>query len=68
MLGLGNSANEGAQFFLACVDGLKGFPQALEAVYPQTTVQLCIVSLVRGSWPYGNWKERRPVAQDGRAI
>ena len=84
VLGLWSSANEGAKFwlqgltelknrglqdiFLACVDGLKGFPQAIETVYPQTTVQLCIVHLVRGSLQYVNWKERRTVAQDLRAI
>ncbi len=59
MLGLWTSANEGAKFwlqvltelrnrglqdiFITCVDGLKGFPQAIESVYPKTTVQLCIV-------------------------
>jgi len=84
VLGLWSSANEGAKFwlqvltelknrglqdiFIACVDGLKGFPQAIETVYPQTTVQLCIVHLVRGSLQYVNWKERRTVAQDLRAI
>ena len=84
VLGLWTSANEGAKFwlqvltelknrglqdiFLAWVDGLKGFPQAIETVYPQTTVQLCIVHLVRGSLQYVNWKERRTVAQDLRVI
>ena len=77
VLGLWSSANEGAKFwlqvltklknrglqdiFIACVDGLKGFPQAIETTYPQTTVQLCIVHLVRGSLQYVNWKERRTV-------
>ena len=67
VLGLWTSANEGAKFwlsvlnelktrgveevFLACVDGLKGFPQAIEAAYPQTTVQLCIVH----NAPTGTW-------------
>jgi transposase-like protein len=46
---------------------LKGFPSAIEAVYHQATVQLCLVHLVRGSLQYINWKERRMVAQD-RAI
>ena len=84
VLGLWSSANEGAKFwwqvltelknrglqdiFLACVDGLKGFSQAIEAVYPQTTVQLCIVHLVRGSLQYVSWKERRAVAQELRSI
>lgn len=84
VLGLWTSANEGAKFwlqvlteirnrgvkdiFIACVDGLKGFPQAIEAVYPQAQVQLCIVHLVRASLNYVNWKERKPVAQDLKAI
>src|SRR5271165_338705 len=80
VLGLWTSANEGAKFwlqvltelknrgvediFIACVDGLKGFPQAIETVYPKTTVQLCIVHMVRASLNYVNWKERKPVAED----
>ncbi len=74
-----DSANEGAKFwlqvltemqnrgvkdiFIACVDGLKGFPQAIETVFPKTTVQLCIVHLVRASLNYVNWKERKQVAK-----
>jgi putative transposase len=50
------------------VDGLKGFPQAIESVYPQTQVQLCLVHLVRGSLKYVNWKERKQVAGDLKAI
>jgi putative transposase len=53
---------------IACVDGLKGFPQAIEAVFPETRVQLCIVHLVRASLNYVNWKERKPVAADLKAI
>jgi putative transposase len=84
VLGLWSSANEGAKFwlqvltemqnrglkdiFIACVDGLKGFPQAIETIYPKTTVQLCIVHMVRGSLNYVNWKERKRVAQDLKAI
>lgn len=84
VLGLWTSANEGAKFwlqvltdlrnrglqdiFIACVDGLKGFPQAIEAVYPSTLVQLCIVHLVRASLNYVNWKERKQVAQELKAI
>jgi putative transposase len=65
VLGLWTSANEGAKFWLSvltelknrgvkdllivCVDGLKGFPQAIEAVFPMAQVQLCIVHLVRAS-------------------
>lgn len=68
VLGLWTLANEGAKFrlqvltelhnrgvkdvFIACVDGLKGFPQAIETVFPQAQVQLCIVHLVRASLNY----------------
>jgi putative transposase len=42
--------NRGVQdIFIACVDGLKGFPEAIEAIYPETQVQLCLVHLVRHS-------------------
>ena len=53
---------------IACVDGLKGLPEAIEAVFPQTQVQLCIVHKVRNSLKYVPWKERRAVAADLRAI
>jgi putative transposase len=84
VLGLWTSANEGAKFwlqvltelnnrgvkdiFIACVDGLKGFPQAIATVYPKTTVQLCIVHMVRASLNYVNWKERIAVAADLKLI
>lgn len=84
VLGLWTSANEGAKFwlqvltemqnrglkdiFIACVDGLKGFPNAIETVYPKTTVQLCIVHMVRASLNYVNWKERKRVAHDLKGI
>ena len=84
VLGLWTSANEGAKFwlqvltemqnrglkdiFIACVDGLKGFPQAIETVYPKTTVQLCMVHMVRASLNYVNWKERKRVAHDLKSI
>jgi putative transposase len=84
VLGLWTSANEGAKFwlqvltelrnrgvkdiFIACVDGLKGFPQAIESVFPQAQVQLCIVHLVRASLNYVSWKERKPVAQDLKSV
>jgi len=83
-LGLWTGAPEGAQFWLqilteirhrgvqdvllACVDGLKGFPAAIQAVYPKTQVQLCIVHLVRNSLQYVNWKERKLVASERRQI
>ena len=49
--------------FIACVDGLKGFPKAIEAVYPRAAVQLCVVHMVRHSLNYVSWKMRsnRPV-------
>jgi len=72
VLGLWASGNEGAKFWLGvltelrnrgvkdmlivCVDGLKGFPQAIEAVFPLAQIQLCIVHLVRASLNYVNWK------------
>jgi transposase-like protein len=84
VLGLWTSANEGAKFWLgvlteiknrgvrdvlvACVDGLKGFPQAIESVFPETRIQLCIVHLVRASLNYVNWKERKQVAADLKGI
>jgi putative transposase len=84
VLGLWASANEGAKFwlqvltdlknrgvkdiFIACVDGLKGFPQAIETVFPLAQVQLCIVHLTRASLNYVNWKERKAVAADLKAI
>ena len=54
--------------FIACVDGLKGLPEAIEAVYPHTQVQLCIVHQVRNSLKYVSWKDRKHVAADLRAI
>ena len=84
VLGLWTSANEGAKFwlsiltelrnrgvkdiFVACVDGLKGFPQAIESVFPQAQVQLCIVHLVRASLNYVTWKDRKQVAADLKPV
>ena len=84
LLGLWLSEREGAKFwlsvftelktrgvedcFIACVDGLKGLPEAMEAVFPQTQVQLCIVHKVRTSLKYVPWQERKAVAADLRAI
>ena len=78
VLGLWTSGSEGAKFwlsiltelrnrgvkdiFIACVDGLKGFPQAIESVFPEAQVQLCIVHLVRASLNYVSWKDRKEVA------
>jgi putative transposase len=61
--------NRGVQdIFIACVDGLKGFPEAIEAVFPQTRVQLCMVHLVRHSLSYVSHKDRKQVADDLKAI
>ena len=61
--------NRGVQdIFIACVDGLKGLPQAIEAVFPKAQVQLCIVHLVRNSLNYVSWKERKAVAADLKPI
>ena len=84
LLGLWLSESEGAKFwlsvftelknrgmqdcFIACVDGLKGLPEAIEAVFPKTQVQLCLVHKVRNSLKYVPWKERKAVAADLRAI
>ena len=84
VLGLWTSANEGAKFwlqvltelrnrgvkdvFIAAVDGLKGFPEAIEAVFPQAQVQLCIVHLVRASLNYVTWTERKQVARDLKTV
>ena len=84
LLGLWVGGAEGAKFWLsvltelknrgvediliAAIDGLKGFPEAIESVFPKTQVQLCIVHLVRGSLRFVSWKERKAVARDLRAI
>jgi len=84
VLGLWVSQTEGAKFwlgvvtelknrgiqdiFIACVDGLKGFPEAIEAVYPQATVQLCIVHMVRNSLNYAGWNKRGLVATDLKRV
>lgn len=84
VLGLWIAQTEGAKFwlqvvtelknrgvkdiFIACVDGLKGFPEAIESVFPQTEIQLCIVHLVRHSLNYVGWKQRREVAADLKLI
>lgn len=61
--------NRGVQdVFIACIDGLKGFPAAVEAVFPKAQVQLCIVHLVRNSLRFVGWKARKEVAVDLKAI
>jgi len=54
--------------FIACVDGLKGLPEAIESVYPKALVQLCIVHMTRNSMNYVNWKDRKAVAADLKAV
>ncbi|MCK4621081.1 MAG: IS256 family transposase [Desulfuromonadales bacterium] len=84
VLGLWTAETEGAKFwlqvvtelknrgvkdiFIACVDGLKGFPEAIETVFPDTQVQLCIVHMVRHSLNYVSWKQRKEVAADLKTI
>ncbi len=84
VLGLWVAQTEGAKFwlqvmtelknrgvndvFIACVDGLKGFPEAIETVFPKTEVQLCIVHLVRYSLNFVGWKQRKEVARDLKII
>lgn len=57
-----------ADIFIACVDGLTGFPKAIETVFPLAQVQLCIVHQVRASLNYVSWKERKAVAGDLQTI
>jgi putative transposase len=84
VLGMWVAENEGAKFwlqvvtelknrgvqdiFIACVDGLKGFPEAIETVFPRTQVQLCIVHMVRHSLKFVSWKQRKEVAADLKTI
>ncbi len=80
VLGIWIEKNEGAKFWLsvftelrnrglhdvliACVDGLKGLPEAIESVYPEAEVQLCIVHMVRNSLKFVSYKERKKIAAD----
>jgi len=57
-----------ADIFIVCVDGLTGFPKAIETVFPQAQVQLCIVHQVRTSLNYVSWKQRKAVAVDLQPI
>jgi putative transposase len=57
-----------ADIFIACVDGLKGFPEAIEAIFPNTQVQLCMVHLVRHSLSYVSHRDRKQVATDLKMI
>ena len=53
---------------IAVTDGLKGFPEAINAVFPDTVVQTCIVHLVRHSLDFISWKDRKAVVPELRAI
>lgn len=84
LLGMWVTNNEGAKFWLsvltelknrglsdiliACVDGLTGFPDAIEAVYPKTKVQLCIVHMIRNSLKFVPWKYKREIVADLKLI
>lgn len=84
VLGLWIEQTEGAKFWrgvvtelqnrgveailLAVVDGLKGFPEAIQAVFPQTQVQGCIVHLLRNSMEFCHWRDRKPVAVELKGI
>src|SRR5579872_5740480 len=84
VLGIWFQETEGAKFWMqvlselkqrgvqdiliCCVDGLKGFPEAIEAVFPMTTVQTCIVHLIRASLKYVPRRDYDPVVKDLRAI
>ena len=84
LLGMWLSENEGAKFWLnvltelqnrgvkdiliACVDGLKGFPDAINAVFPETQIQLCIVHMVRNSMKFVPWKDYKAVTSDLKQI
>ena len=84
LIGLWRAENEGAKFslhvltdmknrglsdiFVACIDGLAGFPEAIRAAYPQTKVQLCVVHLVRAALRYVSTEDSKPVASDLKKI
>jgi putative transposase len=84
ILGIWIEQTEGAKFWLrvmtelknrglediliAVVDGLKGFAQAINTVFPQTQVQTCIVHLIRNSLDFGSWKDRKLVAAELKTI
>jgi putative transposase len=84
ILGLWLEASEGAKFwlkvitelknrgvqdiFIACCDGLKGFPDAIEAVFPKTVVQTCIVHMIRNSARFVTWTQRKALCADLRRV
>lgn len=61
--------NRGVEdIFIACVDGLKGFPDAIHSLFPKTDVQLCVVHMVRNSLKYVPFKERKQIAMDLKTV
>ncbi|KFK94903.1 MULTISPECIES: IS256 family transposase [unclassified Serratia (in: enterobacteria)] len=84
LLGMWLAENEGAKFWLnvltelknrglqdiliACVDGLKGFPDAINNIYPQTHIQLCIIHMVRNSLKYVSWKDYKAVTSGLKTV
>lgn len=84
LLGLWIAEHEGAKFWLsvltelknrgvediliACIDGLKGFPDAINAVYPEAQIQLCIVHMVRNSLKFVSWKDYKAITKDLKTI
>jgi putative transposase len=84
VLGLWLEQNEGAKFwlkvitelknrgvddiFIACCDGLKGFPEAIEAVFPRTVVQTCVVHMIRNSARFVGWTQRKAFCADLRRV
>lgn len=84
LLGMWVSQNEGAKFwlsvltelknrglndiFITCIDGLNGFPDAIEAVYPKAKVQVCVVHAIRNSLRYVSWKDRKSVVSDLKTV
>jgi len=84
VLGIWIQQSEGAKFWLgvmnelnhrglkdilvAVIDGLKGFPEAISAVYPDSEIQTCIVHLIRNSLSFCSWKDRKPVAAELKKI
>jgi transposase-like protein len=84
VLGMWIAENEGAKFWMniitelnnrglkdiliACIDGLKGFPEAINSVFPNTRIQLCIVHMVRNSVKYVSWKDRKAICTDLKKI
>jgi putative transposase len=84
VLGIWIEQTEGAKFWLrvmteiksrgvndiliAIVDGLKGFPEAINAVFAETQIQTCIVHLIRNSLDFCSWKDRKPVAQELKSV